>query len=374
MKPDVVYIISTKTAGISSKYQLSKIMSKNIKYQKSKIKFFIIICILLISFLNINCKKIDNKNETPTNQLKVGLVFDVGGRGDKSFNDAAFKGLERAKRDFGIDFEVIDPGEGSDRESALRKLASRKDIGLIFGVGFIFTEDITKIAMDFPDKKFGCIDYTINPQKEIPSNLMALEFKEEEGSFLVGTLAALTTKTNKIGFVGGMESALIKKFETGFTSGVRYINPEIKVSVGYVSVTGDGFKNPGKAKEIALSQFSSGADIIYHASGLSGLGVFEAARDHKKYAIGVDLDQYEEAPGFILTSMTKQVDEVIYQTIKEYKEGKFTGGIKSLGLKEKGVDYVYNEKNKELISDEVRKKVEEIREKIINGEIKVTER
>ncbi len=349
-------------------------MSKNIKYQKSNIKFLIIICILFISFLNISCKKVDNKNETPTNQLKVGLVFDVGGRGDKSFNDAAFKGLERAKKDFGIDFEVIDPGEGSDRESALRKLASRKDIGIVFGVGFIFTEDITKIANDFPEKKFGCIDYTINPQKEIPSNLRALEFKEEEGSFLVGTLAALTTKSNKIGFVGGMESALIKKFETGFTNGIKYINPEFKVLVGYVSVTGEGFKNPGKAKEIALSQFSSGADIIYHASGLSGLGVFEAARDHKKYAIGVDLDQYEEAPGFILTSMTKQVDEVIYQTIKDYKDGKFTGGIKSLGLKEKGVDYVYNEKNKNLISDDIRKKVEEIREKIIKGEIKVTER
>ncbi|MCX6165303.1 MAG: BMP family ABC transporter substrate-binding protein [Ignavibacteriae bacterium] len=334
--------------------------------------FFVI---LITSFLLTSCKKQDDKKgSTDNSKLKVGLVFDVGGRGDKSFNDAAFKGLERAKKDFGIDFEVIDPGEGSDRESALRKLASRKDIGIVFGVGFIFTEDITKMATDFPDKKFGCIDYTINPQKEIPSNLSALEFKEEEGSFLVGTLAALLTKTNKIGFVGGMESALIKKFESGFTNGVKYIKPDIKVLVGYVSVTGDGFKNPGKAKEIALSQYSSGADIIYHASGLSGLGVFEAARDQKKHAIGVDLDQYNEAPGFVLTSMTKQVDEVIYQTIKDYKDGKFIGGVKSLGLNEKGVDYVYDERNKNLIPDEIRKKVEEIRLKIINGEIKVTDK
>lgn len=337
------------------------------------IKYFFVL-VLLFTIVIVSCNKSDNKNEITSSKLKVGLVFDVGGRGDKSFNDAAFKGLERAKKDFGIEFEVIDPGEGSDRESALRKLASRKDIGIVFGIGFIFTEDITKIAIDFPDKKFGCIDYTVNPQKEIPSNLSALEFKEDEGSFLVGTLAALLTKTNKIGFVGGMESALIKKFESGFTNGVKYIRPDIKVLVGYVGVTGEGFKNPGKAKEIALSQFSSGADIIYHASGLSGLGVFEAARDQNKHAIGVDLDQYNEAPGFVLTSMTKQVDEVIYQTIREYKDGKFTSGVKSLGLKEKGVDYVYDERNKNLIPDDIREKVEEIRTKIINGEIKVTEK
>jgi len=328
--------------------------------------------VLIISALGISCKKTDNNSETNSGKLKVGLVFDVGGRGDKSFNDAAYNGLVKAKNDFGIDFEVIDPGEGSDRESALRKLASRKDIGLIFGVGFIFTEDITKIATDFPDKKFGCVDYTVDPKKEIPKNLAALEFKEEEGSFLVGTLAALVSKTEKIGFVGGMESSLIKKFEKGFTEGVKYVKPESRVLVGYVSVTGDGFKNPGKAKEIALSQYSSGAEIIYHASGLSGLGVFEAARDQKKFAIGVDMDQQKEAPGFILTSMTKQVDEIIYQTIKDYKDNKFVSGVKSLGLKEKGVDYVYNNENKNLISDEVRKKVEEIRTKIINGEIKVS--
>jgi basic membrane protein A and related proteins len=338
---------------------------------KKNIRTFFLF-VIIFSSIFVSCKKSEDKKEVTNNSpQKVGLVFDVGGRGDKSFNDAAYNGLERAKKDFGIDFEVIDPGEGSDRESALRKLASRKDIGIVFGIGFIFTEDITKMAKDFPDKKFGCIDYTVS-QREIPPNLAALEFKEDEGSFLVGVLAALISKSDKIGFVGGMESALIKKFEAGFTKGVKYIKPEYKVLVGYVSVTGDGFKNPGKAKEIALSQFSSGVNIIYHASGLSGLGVFEAARDQKKLAIGVDMDQYNEAPGFVLTSMTKQVDEVIYRTIKDFKEGKFSSGVKSLGLKEKGVDYIYNEKNKELIPDDIRKKVEEVREKIINGEIKVT--
>lgn len=333
-----------------------------------------IFTVLLLALLITSCgkKQETTQDNTDPSKFKVGLVFDVGGRGDKSFNDAAYSGLERAKKDFGIDFEVIDPGDGADRESALRKLASKKDISLIFGVGFIFTEDITKIANDFPNKKFGCIDYSINPDTKIPDNLTALEFKEEEGSFLVGVIAALTSKTNTIGFIGGMESSLIRKFEKGYTQGAKYIKPDIKVLVTYVSVTGEGFKNPGKAEEIAISQYSKGADIIYHASGLSGIGLFKAAKSNKKLAIGVDLDQYDEAPGFVLTSMVKIVDEVIYQTISDLKNGTFKSGIKSLGLKEKGVGYVYNDKNKNLIPDETKKKVDEIMNKIISGEIKVS--
>ena len=335
----------------------------------------LLILALMVSILTaFSCGK---KTESPqtshnnnTNQ-KVGLVFDVGGRGDKSFNDAAYKGLERAKKDFVIDFEVIDPGDGADRESALRKLASKPEIGLIFGVGFIFTEDITKIAKDFPNKKFGCVDFSINNDTKLPDNLLALEFKEDEGSFLVGAIAALTSKTKTVGFIGGMESSLIKKFESGYRQGVKYINPDIKVLVTYVSVTGEGFKNPGKAEEIAISQYSKGADIIYHASGLSGIGVFKAAKTNKKLAIGVDLNQYEEAPGFVLTSMVKIVDEVIYQAISDFKNGTFKSGVKSLGLKEKGVGYVYDENNKNLIPDDIKKKVDDAANKIISGEIKL---
>ena len=334
-------------------------------------KYYLILLLIVISF-SFSCKKNEVKNDVQQkNGVKVGLVFDVGGKGDKSFNDAAYNGLVRAKTDFGIDFEVIDPGDGSDRESALRKLASNIDIGLIFGIGFIFTEDINNIAKDFPGKKFGCIDYSVDTTKTIPTNLLALEFKEDEGSFLIGAIAGLTTKTNKVGFLGGMESALIKKFEEGYKQGVSYVNPDCKVLIAYVSVTGDGFKNPSKGKEISLSQYENGADIIYHASGLSGLGLFEAAKTEKKLAIGVDLDQYKEAPGFVLTSMVKMVDESIYQTIKEFKDGKFKGGIKSLGLKENGVNYVYDDNNKNLFQDKVRQKVEEIRNKIISGEISI---
>jgi len=335
-------------------------MNKNIFY-----------ILLALGFVFFSCEKNNDIKNGNTTGTKVGLVFDVGGSGDKSFNDAAYKGLEKAKNEFGIDFEVIDPGDGSDREAALRKLAAKPDVGLIFGVGFIFTDDITKIANDFPNKKFACIDYSINPDIPIPANLIALEFKEDEGSFLVGAIAAMFSKSGKIGFVGGMESSLIKKFERGFIEGAKYIKPDIKVLSGYVGVTGDGFKNPSKGKEIALTQYQNGADIVYHASGLSGIGVFEAAKEQKKFAIGVDLDQYNEAPGYVLTSMVKKVDEVVYITVKEFIENNFKSGIKTFGLSDKGVDYIYDNNNKILITDEINKKAEEIRQKLIKGEITV---
>jgi basic membrane protein A and related proteins len=336
-------------------------------------KNIIVVTVLFITLSFSACKKSQEVSQSPTDKskFKVGLVFDVGGRGDKSFNDAAYKGLEKAKKDFGIDFEVIDPGDGADRESALRKLASNPEISIVFGVGFIFTEDITKIANDFPKKKFGCVDYSINPTTKIPDNLVALVFKEEEGSFLVGSLAALASKNNTVGFIGGMESSLIRRFEKGYTQGAKYINPDVKVLVTYVGVTGEGFKNPGKAEEIAISQYSKGADIIYHASGLSGIGLFKAAKKNNKLAIGVDMDQYNEAPGYVLTSMVKIVDEVIYQTIVDYKNGSFKSGIKSLGLKEKGVGFVYDENNKNLFLPSYKEKLDDITKKINAGEIKI---
>ncbi len=337
--------------------------------------FSLLLIPAVIFLASINGCSEDDKSDVPKDApIKAGLVFDVGGRGDKSFNDAAYNGLERAKKDMGIDFEVIDPGDGADREAALRKLAFKQGISIVFGIGFIFTEDITKVATEFTDKKFACVDFSIDEKTMIPANLQALEFKEEEGSFLVGYLAGLTTKTNKVGFLGGMESALIRKFEAGFKQGVKLANPNCEVYSAYVSVNPDGFKNPGKGKEICMSQYDKGADIIYHASGLSGLGLFEAAREKKKLAIGVDLDQSKEAPGHVLTSMVKKVDEAVYQSIKDLRENSFTRGARTLGLKEKGVDYVYNETNKNLIPEDIHKKVEEVRAKIISGEIKVSDK
>ncbi|MBI1803489.1 MAG: BMP family ABC transporter substrate-binding protein [Ignavibacteriae bacterium] len=332
--------------------------------------FTLLLTITLILFL-VGCARKADQQEQPT-KMKVGLVFDVGGRGDKSFNDAAYRGLEKAKKELGMDFEYIEPGPGADREAALRQLANHKDIALIFGIGFIFTDDITTIAREFPSKKFACVDYTYDSTRPLPPNLVALLFREEEGSFLVGTLAALLTKTNVIGFIGGMQSPLIKKFEAGYIAGARYANPKCEVLVGYAGTTGEAFKNPGKGKELALGQYTRGADIIYHASGVTGLGVFEAARELKKLAIGVDSDQYHEAPGNILTSMTKIVDTAVFQSIKAAKESTFVGGRAMIfDLKSNGVDYVYDQNNKSLIPDDVHTKVEETRRKIVSGEITV---
>jgi basic membrane protein A len=336
-----------------------------------------IISLLVLSLVLMSCAKKsaeENKASVPAAKLKAGLVFDVGGRGDKSFNDAAYLGLERGKKELGVDYEVFEPGEGADREAALRQLASKPDVGIIFGIGFIFTDDITAIAKEFPDKKFACVDYSLDTTKLIPQNLLPIEFREEEGSFLVGAIAALSSKTGKVGFVGGMESPLIKKFEHGYAAGAKYANPKTEVFIGYAGTTGDAFKNPAKGKELALVQFNKGADVIYHASGVTGLGVMEAALQQNKFAIGVDQNQEAAAPGRVLTSMVKIVDVAVFETIKAAKDGKFTGGkALTLGLADKGVDYIYNDNNKFLITPETRQKAEVIREKIVKGELHVSQ-
>ncbi|MGC8897956.1 MAG: BMP family lipoprotein [Bacteroidota bacterium] len=330
---------------------------------------FALVVILAFATSFFSCTK--NRTTAPADS-EVGLVFDVGGRGDKSFNDAAYAGLEMAKDSLGVNFQYIEPSGGSDRESALRQLASSQSVGLIFGVGFIFTDDITNVARDFPNRKFACIDYSYDPSKQLPSNLLPIEFREEEGSFLVGAIAGLVTKANKVGFVGGMESPLIRKFQAGYEAGVKYVNPNAQVLIAYAGVTGDAFKNPAKGKELALSEYSQGADIIYHASGVTGLGVFEAAREMKKYAIGVDMDQWKEAPGYVLTSMVKKVNVAVYDVIKEWKEGKFQGGKPRIfGLADGGVGFVYDQNNKALIPPDVYEKVEAIKHQIISGRIVV---
>jgi basic membrane protein A len=305
--------------------------------------------------------------------LRVGLVFDVGGRGDKSFNDSAWRGLDRAVRELGVDAEYIEPGEGSDRESGIRLLAA-EGFDLIIGVGFIFSDDLFAMAKEYPKTRFACIDYAkfdahgfVTP----PDNMVALKFREEEGSFLVGALAALESKTRAIGFVGGMDIPLIHKFEAGYKAGAREVCPACKVMVGYAGVTGDAFKNPAKGKELALAQISAGADVVFHAAGSTGLGVFEAAREMQKLAIGVDADQWSEAPGRILTSMTKQVDVSVFETVRDLIGGKWIPGVRVFGLKEQGVDYVFDDHNRAMIAAEVRARVEELRKRIIDGAIQV---
>jgi len=300
----------------------------------------------------------------------VGLVFDVGGLGDKSFNDLAYAGLLRAREELGVSFEYFEPTQGSERESALR-LFAQGDADLIIGVGFLFTDDIRAVAADFPAKKLVCIDYTWTPGDSVPANLVGLKFREEEGAFLVGALAAMVSETGTIGFVGGMDIPLIHKFESGYRAGALHVNPSQRVIVNYAGVTGEAFKNPSKGKELALAQYDQGADIIFHASGSTGLGVFEAARQKQKLAIGVDADQAAEAPGLVLTSMTKNVDVVVFQEIAAAISGRFQGGVRVLGLAEGAVSYVRNESNSRWLTPERSARLDAIRAQIISGALRV---
>jgi basic membrane protein A len=305
---------------------------------------------------------------------RVGLVFDVGGRGDKSFNDLAYAGLRRAETELGVEVQVIEPGDGADRESGIR-LLSAQGFDLVVGVGFIFSDDMYAVAREHPGVKYLCIDYAKFDSRghfiEPPPNLRALKFREHEGAFLVGALAGLTSATSAVGFVGGMDIPLIHRFETGYRAGVLAACPSCRVLVGYAGITADAFKNPGKGKELAMSQYGAGADIIFHASGSTGLGVFEAARKLRRLAIGVDADQYAEAPGHILTSMIKRVDLAVFETIRELIAGRFGGGVHSLGLREQGLDYVYDQHNRGMISAAARRRVEEMRIAIIEGRLAV---
>lgn len=307
--------------------------------------------------------------------IDVGIVFDVGGRGDKSFNDGAYLGAERASTEFGTRAHFVEPGEGSDREAGLRLLAA-EGMKLVVGVGFIFTDDLTEAAREYPNIPFAGVDYSLKVDEAgnvvpPPPNLAALKFREEQGSFLVGALAALVGKSKKVGFVGGMDIPLIHKFEAGYRAGVKHVCPDCTVIAQYAGVTPEAFRNPGRGKELALSQYQSGVNVIFHASGSTGLGVFEAARQMGKLAIGVDADQYAEAPGHVLTSMVKGVDAVVYDQIDRVRRGTFTGGVYEYGLKEGGVGYVYDDNNRALIPDSVHERIETLKAEIIAGRIKV---
>lgn len=310
--------------------------------------------------------------------LSVGVVFDVGGRGDKSFNDGAYAGADSAARTLHPLIRYIEPGEGADREAAMRLLAAEK-MDLIIGVGFIFTDDINTLAKEYPNTSFAGVDYAVasdtkgNPLPT-PANVAALKFREEEGSFLVGAIAAMVSKSKKIGFLGGMDIPLIQKFEAGYRAGVKAVCRDCEVVAAYAGVTPAAFANPGKGKEIALSQYDRGVEIIYHVSGATGQGLFEAARQRKKLAIGVDADQYGEAPGYVLTSMLKGINTATFDVIARKKAGTFTGGVYSYGLKENGVGYVYDGHNKAMIPDSVRARVESLRQDIIDGKIQVPSR
>lgn len=299
-----------------------------------------------------------------TKKLRAGMVTDIAGIGDRSFNESAWRGLQRAEKELGAEVRYLESAKLPDYEQNLRLLAQQK-YDVVIAVGFAMEDALEKVAPQFPNTIFAIVD---GNAPDLP-NCVSLKFREHEGSFLVGALAGAMTRTGTVGFVGGMEIPLIKKFEAGYRTGVMTTNPRAKVLVGY---TGN-WTDTAKGKELALSQFERGADIVYHASGQCGLGVIEAAKKAGKghFAIGVDSDQDYIAPGFVLTSMIKSVDNAVFQVCKEVAEGGFQSGTRDLGIKENGVGLSPMQYTKHLVPKPVLDKIETLRQMIADGKLRV---
>ncbi|MFC4077896.1 BMP family lipoprotein [Salinithrix halophila] len=296
----------------------------------------------------------------------AGLVTDTGGLNDESFNQTAWAGMKKAEKDLDVGIKALESKRDSEFVPNLTKFA-RENRDLIWGVGFKFEKAIPDVADQFKNNHFGIVDSNLGGK--IPDNVVAVTFKEEEGSFLMGVIAGSMTKTNKVGFIGGVTSPLIKKFESGFTAGVRAANPKAEVKRVYA----ESFTDGAKGRSLASNLYNDGTDIIYHAAGGVGKGLFDEVKTRKKgkyWAIGVDMDQSRLAPDHTLSSMVKRVDVAVYDIMKEHKEGKFPGGKEvKLGLEDNGVTYA--DTTKKHVPEKVLKKVDEYRQQIIDGKIKV---
>jgi basic membrane protein A len=309
----------------------------------------------------------------PGRDVRIGLVFDIGGKNDKSFNEAAFRGLQRAEAELGVDIEWIEPSEGADRETAMRSLAA-SGCALVIGVGFVFGPDLERLAVQFPNVKFAGVDYSPSEGFTVPDNLLGLRFREHEGAFIVGAIAAMSSRTKVVGFVGGMEIPLIKKFEAGYRAGVKHVCAACEVRAAYAGSTPRAFADAPKGQELAAAQFGAGADVIFHASGKTGDGVFAAARQRGKLAIGVDSDQHDLAPCCVLTSMLKRVDVAVVDAIRTVVEHRWSGGAVELGLAEGAIAFVTDEKNRVLLPPAVVARARLLERQIITGEIVVPSR
>ncbi len=320
-------------------------------------------------------------------ETKIGLVFDAGGKNDKSFNQSAWEGAVKAREELGIMLKDVEPGDTSAVQEAFRAFATQ-EYDLIIGVGFANAPSVEKVAKEFPNVNFAIVDSVV----ELP-NVASLVFKEHEGSFLVGMIAGMRARMvngkRAVGFIGGMDIPLIHKFEAGYKQGARLIYPNITIISNYVGNTPTAWNDPAKAKEIANSQMAKGASVIYAAAGGSGNGLFDAIKevngtgpcvpktknkqrvDTCVYAVGVDSNQNYIVPGQILTSMLKRVDVSVYETIKKAHSGNFQGGINVFDLLNNGVGYALDEHNRRLITKKMQKVADQFRQKIIAGEIMV---
>lgn len=300
-------------------------------------------------------------------QMRVALVLDKGGKDDKSFNSAAFRGAKEAKQKLGIFLKEIEASDDSFFEPAMRSFISKK-FDLIVGIGVAQAEAIKKLAKEFPEQKFAIVDAPV----EAP-NVVSAMFEEHEGSYLVGYVAGLKTKSANVGFIGGMDIPLIRRFEKAYAQGAKAARAGTTVQANYVGVTSDAWNNPTKAKELAQNQYNRGADVIFVGAGASNNGVFDAAEGTKKFAIGCDSNQNWIKPGLILTSMLKRVDTAVYEVIEDAKNGKFKGGVRVFGLKNNGIDWALDEHNEKLFTADEIKKINKVKADIISGKIKVVD-
>jgi basic membrane protein A len=293
------------------------------------------------------------------------VIFDMGGKFDKSFNEAAYRGAEEFKEETGIDYLEFEITNESQRDQAIRRMA-RRGATVVVAVGFAFATPLEQIAPEYAETKFTIIDAVVDAD-----NVQSVVFKEHEGSFLVGMAAALASETGKVGFVGGMDIPLIRNFAHGYEQGVKHVDPDAQVFVNMTGTTPAAWNDPAKGAELAQSQFDRGADVVYAAAGGTGLGVLQAAADSGHYSIGVDSNQNYLHPGSVLTSMVKRVDNAVYDAFMSAKEGSWEAGVKNLGLAEEGVGYALDEHNEELITDDIKQQLDDARQEIIAGDIEV---
>ncbi|MBB4002659.1 BMP family lipoprotein [Aurantimonas endophytica] len=293
------------------------------------------------------------------------VLYDMGGKFDKSFNEAAYNGAEKFTADSGTEYREFEITTEAQREQALRRFA-RDGASPIISVGFAQAAALETVAAEYPDTQFAIIDAVVDAP-----NVRSILFKEEEGSYLVGILAAMKSETGKVGFVGGMDIPLISKFACGYKGGFKSVAADGEVLENMTGTTGAAWNDPVRGGELARSQMNQGADVIFHAAGGTGIGVLQAAADEGKFGIGVDSNQNMLFPGHVLTSMVKRVDNAVYATFDDAAKGNWTAGTVILGLEQDGVGYAMDEHNAELVTDEMKSAADKARQEIIDGTITV---
>ena len=300
------------------------------------------------------------------------VIFDMGGKFDKSFNEEAYNGAERFKKETGIAYREFEVTNETQRTQALQRLArgagSVPPASIVVAVGFSFGSTLEQIAKDFPNTKFVIVDSVVDAP-----NVQSVVFREHEGSFLVGMAAAMASKTGKVGFIGGMDIPLIRKFHKGYEEGVLFVKKDAQVFMNMTGTTPAAWNDPTKGGELARSQFERGADIVYAAAGGTGTGVLQAAKDAGKFSIGVDSNQNHLHPGSVLTSMVKRVDVAVYNAFKSAQSGTWKPGMLSLGLKEDGVGYAADSHNAMILTTDMKARLDSAKADIIAGKIKDTD-